>query len=214
MLQDMQDRAIPHLSEAALNEWGSHVEAVLRGIAHALNNRAAALSAVIELSEEPAEEPEVIRSILETELDRVQALAHVVRIIGAPRGGTEAFAPADAAAEALAVLDLHSDARDRGVTVEATQAAPIRVARWLFVRALVALAAGLPPSDHTSGPATITLVEDGEWLVARITGAGSTRPSALATELARAMDGEPLADPGGYGFRIPTLAALRRREGH
>src|SRR5687767_8277197 len=93
----------PTLSAAALNEWRQHVESVLRGIAHALNNRATALSAVIELSQDPVEEPSITNSILATELERVRSLTAAVRSIGAPRSGVEAFAPGDAAAEALAV---------------------------------------------------------------------------------------------------------------
>ena len=64
-------------SPAALDEWMQHVESVLRGIAHALNNRASAISGAIELSDE-RDESLAVKSILGTELERVLDLANVV----------------------------------------------------------------------------------------------------------------------------------------
>lgn len=191
------------LSAAALGEWNQHVEHVLRGIAHALNNRAAALSAVIKLSREPEDDPGVTSSILGTELERVSDLVSVVRSIGAPRQGMEAFAPRDAAAEALAVLKLHAEQRDRVVSIDANSAPPIRVPRWMYVRSLIVLGASA---------SAMTVAEDGEWLVTRADGANTPAhsPSTFVAEMARLMGGEPLN--GQLGFRVPTLAALRQRE--
>ncbi|MEX2152964.1 MAG: hypothetical protein WD825_06455 [Gemmatimonadaceae bacterium] len=198
------------LSATALEEWSGHVECVLRGIAHALNNRAAALSAVIELSQDPADEPATTRAILATELARVQGLTAVVRSLGAPRSGAEAFGPGDAALEALAVLEMHSEHRNRTVSIDAGSAPPVRMPRWMYVRALIVMGATV---SRTTGDIKITVAGDGDWVVARVEGAGA--PSAgltpYVTELARAMGGEPLAER--YGFRVPTLVALRQREG-
>lgn len=214
MAQDTQAHPIPEFSEAALSEWVGHVEAALAGITHALNNRAAALSAIIELSDEPAEDAAVIRSLLTAELDRVQTLSQAVRLAGSPKSGVEAFSPADAAREARTVLEFHADVRDRGVTIDAVKAPPVRVARWQFVRAIIALAAGRSRDRGTGdGAATITIVEEGDWLLTRVDGAPGRGPTALVMELARAMDGEPVTESGCYGFRVPTLSALRRREG-
>src|SRR5436853_6314853 len=86
-------RVIPDLSAAALYEWNYNVESIMRGVAHSLNNRAAALSAMIELSSDPGVEDSVtIPSILTSELERVRHLAAVVRTIGRPRSGVGAFA--------------------------------------------------------------------------------------------------------------------------
>lgn len=191
------------------------MESVLRGIAHALNNRATALSAVIELSQDPVEEPSITNSILATELERVQSLTAAVRSIGAPKSGVEAFAPGDAAAEALAVLELHAELRDRTVSIEASSAPPIRMPRWMYVRALIVMAA----SASRAGLYTkVTVVEEGDWVVARVGGAEtaggpkrSTDLTPYVMELTLAMGGEPLVEH--YGFRVPSLVALRRREG-
>jgi hypothetical protein len=185
----------------------------MRGIAHALNNRAAALSAVIELSRDPTDDPAVTGSILGSELERVQGLGAVIRSLGAPRAGAEAFAPSDAADEALEVLKLHAEQRDRTITIDASSAPPTRVPKWMFVRSLIALAvAGSRGLLAATTNLRITIFEDGDAIVASVDGAysASTSASPYMCELARAMGGEPLDDP--LGFRVPTLAALRRHE--
>jgi hypothetical protein len=148
-------------------------------------------------------------------LERVQGLGAVITTLGQPRAGTEAFAPRAAADEALEVLKLHGQHRDRTITIDASSAPPTRVPRWMFVRSLIALAVaasrGLLASTTNL---SISVVEDGEgeWIVASVDGAytPSTTASPYMCELARAMGGEPLDKP--LGFRVPTLTALRRRE--
>jgi hypothetical protein len=217
MAEDTRDEgtpAAPELSAAALREWNQTVESVMRGIAHALNNRAAALSAVIELSRDPTDDPTVTGSILGSELERVQGLGNVIRSIGQPRAGTEAFAPRDAADEAIEVLKLHAEQRDRTITIDASSAPPTRVPKWMFVRSLIALAiAGSRGLLASTTNLRITVVEDGDSIVASVDGAytPSTTASPYMCELTRAMGGEPLDKP--LGFRVPTLTALRRREG-
>jgi hypothetical protein len=147
-------------------------------------------------------------------LERVLDLAKAVRTIGPPRSGIEAFAPRDAADDALEVLKLHAEHRERTVTIEASSAPPTRVPRWMFVRSLIALgvAAGTGMRDRTAH-LRIAILEDGPWVAVRAEGvsARSAVSSPYMSELARAMGGEPLEKE--LGFRVPTLAALRQREG-
>ena len=199
-----RDHHPPELSAAAQLEWNAHVEAVLRGVAHALNNRSAALSALIQLSDDGEDAP-TLRGILATELERVTGLAAAIRSIGTPRAGEEAFAPGDAANEALEVLQLHSDMRNVAAQLEVRDAAPVRVQRWMFVRSLIVLAA-----QAARAGGRVELASAGDDLVARVSGA-TPEPSVYVREVARAMGGEALDD--GRGFRLPTLATLRRREG-
>ena len=197
---------VPDVTPEALREWTHHVESVLRGLAHALNNRAAALSAVIELSREPDDDPAATREILEGEMERVGELVRVVRGMGMPRNDVEAIAPADLVADVESILALHADLRHRTVKVRADGAPPVRVHRWMLLRALVAMGATARPAPGEREIA-LTLAAADDWLVASAPGARSL----YAHERARAMAGEPL--PGGAGFRIPTLDSLRRREG-
>jgi hypothetical protein len=205
----MSDTA--QLSAAAQREWGEHVENVMRGLAHALNNRAAALAGVVAVATNP-EVGQDADSILGEELGRVQELVGVVRSIGAPQTGPETFAPADAAREALAILALHADQRDHSVSIDAASAPPTRLPRWMFVRSLVALAAtAAHGAVDTKAPVVLSIAESGDWLIVRADTSPTTPLSRLTTELARAMGGDLLESQ--LGFRVPTLAAVRRREG-
>jgi hypothetical protein len=184
-----------------MTEWNEHVESILRGVAHALNNRAAALSAAIELARDaPADDESAASGILSPELERLKQMADAVASVGTPRRVKEAFAPSDAAAEAERVLRMHATTRDAG-PMEVRSISPVRVERWMFVRALIALAAGA----HD-----VRIVDDGDWVCVRAM--GTSAESVLVGELARLMEGEPVSDASGRGFRIPSLASLRRRE--
>ena len=194
------------LSAGAQEEWSLHVEAILRGVAHALNNRAATLSALIQLADDSEPAP-TLRAILATELERVTGLAAAIRSIGAPRAGEEAFAVADAASEALQVLALHADHRDATTVIDTRDAAPVRVRRWMFVRALIVLAAN---AGRASSNVRIEITSSSNDLDVRL---ASEAPavSSFLQEVVRAMGGETRSD--GLGFRLPTLASIRQREG-
>ncbi len=197
------------LSPAAMSEWDGHVEGVLRGVAHALNNRAASMSALTTLCMEPDYTRESTRDVLASEVDRLHDIVAVIRAIGAPRGNVEAFDPADAARSAKAVLALHAGLRDRVVTISAS-AGPIRAHRWMFVRAVVVLACRVAAADRT--PAiTLSLSDRDGWVYVVGEGATHTARSAFLDEIVPALGGEPL--PGAAGFRVPSLATLRQREG-
>lgn len=209
---DRQERdADRELSAEALREWEGHVEHVLRGLAHALNNRATAVSAVLELSNEPDHGVVSASALLTTEVQRLLELVDVVRTIGESRGEVEAFEPRDAASTARLAIGLHADLRECPVAIDVATAAPVRTHRWMFVRALIALAASAAP-ERAAGAITVVVTEDDGWVVVRAAGAAApSRLSPYTAEIVRAMGGEPL--PGALAFRLPTLAALRRREG-
>lgn len=208
MSVDHQEASRPELSAAALGEWCGHVESILRGIAHALNNRAAALSAVLELARDPEEEPSVYAPILSTELQRVGDLVSTVRALSAAKQSVDAFTAHEAAAEATIALANHPMARERRVAFESGSAPPVRAARWMYVRALIALGAN---ALQASAETTIQITGEGDWVVTRAKSDAGVRAGAYVREIASAMGGEPLSD--GAGFRVPSLAAIRKREG-
>jgi hypothetical protein len=213
-MEDTATDPLPDLSAAALREWQQLTEQLLRGIAHSLNNRAAAISAVLELSRDPDEDGSATTAILGSEFERVQQMVMVLRAIGTPLPRVDAFDPGDAAREARIVLGFHAEQRYRAVRFDAEGAPPTRVPRWLFVRALIALGADASrDSDGEETPVTVIVEGDADWLVARVASrAVGAVLSCYGTELAAAMGGEPLR--GALGFRVPSLAAIRRREGH
>lgn len=196
----------PTFTKAALEEWTRVVEHVLRGIAHSLNNRAAALSAAIELASDPTEDASVVASILTPELGRVSELVAIVRTVSVPRP-SEAFLPVEASKDALAVLRIHPDHRERRFAFTGGDATPIRVPRWLFARALIVLGV---LAARRNADIEISAQERGDWIEVRATTA--VEESAYLAEAAHAMGGETLSGDSA-GFRVPTLAAIRRREG-
>jgi hypothetical protein len=206
---EREDASRPELIATALSEWSRHVDTILRGVGHSLNNRAAALSAVLELARDPEEDPAVYASILSTELERVTELAATVRAVGAARHAADAFTVAEAVDDAFAALSQHPMARDRRVSFDVAAAPAMRVQRWMYVRALIALGGnGMQASSNT----TIRVTGDGDWVVTRAHADNlAVKQGPYVTEIARAMGGEPL--PDGSGFRVPSLAAVRKREG-
>jgi len=198
---DTSDGQVPDalaLSAAALAEWNEQVETTLRGVAHALNNRAAALSAVMELSRAPTgDDLPAITSMLGEELERLGTLGAVVRSIGAPRRAVEAFAPGDVADEVGRILWLRGM---HEVVIDAHAASPVRVERWMFLRAVLMVAAR---SER------VRVVDDGDWIT--VTGVRAA-PSALVQELALHMEGEPVDNGTERGFRVRNLSSVRRRE--
>ena len=206
-------RSDPTLSPAAIQEWERHLEQVMRGVAHALNNRAASVSAVLELSFDPGEDGAPTRALLGAEVQRLRDLAEVVRTVGSPRGAVEALSPADAAAAARVVVSLHADLRERSITIDGAGASPIRVPRWLFVRALVALAADASAGGPSNAVA-IRIRDDQDWVIVSALPSATLpaqKPSDYLREAAAALGGEVLRET--LGFRLPSLAGLRRREG-
>lgn len=195
-------------SDAAIREWNDHVEAMMRGVAHSLNNRAAALSAVLELSRERDEDPAGTNAILRTELARVRDMASAVRLMGPQRAGAEAFAPEDVVEQASSLMRLDSD-QTLPLTIEARGAPPVRAERWMFIRALVILGVRARPTATGANLITMRLGAEDDWLVVELVDARAGE-SRYLTELVAAMDGELAAD---RGFRLPTLAVVRRREG-
>lgn len=210
MIEDTVADISPDLSAAALREWGSIVEGVLRGIAHSLNNRASAISAVLDLSRDPDEESSAVGAILGTEMERVKELVTVVRALGTALPRADAFSVDEAAADAARVVALHGDLRDCTVAFDVGPA-PTRVPRWMLVRALIALVAHAATTAKTRA-VTVSTAQDDDWIVVRVRERDDAADqSPYTAELAAAMGGELLAD--AFGFRIPTLTAVRRREG-
>lgn len=202
--------AHPALGEAALREWQSIAEQVMRGIVHSLNNRSAALSAVLELSRDAGDDATGVVSILSTEIQRVAELSRLGRTLAVPRDVEEAIDVAHAAEEAALVLRFHAGLRERTVTIVASGAPPVRAAKWRLVRALVTLGCSAGEAVPDRGSASVVVTGEGDWLVARAANAPGA-PSAYTVAMARAMGGDALERE--LGFRVPSLAAIRRREG-
>ena len=97
------------------------------------------------------------------------------------------------------------------MAIDAVAASPTRVPRWMYVRALIALTSAAARANRASS-VNVVVADAGDWVAAKAEGVPpQSAPSDYVKEISRAMGGSPLET--GFGFRVPTLAALRRREG-
>ena len=89
-----------------------------------------------------------------------------------------------------------------------------RIATACGSRVAASVAASRRDGSGAPGTGAVAIEVDGEagWVVIRATGRGlAPGLTPYVLETARAMGGEPLDD--ALGFRLPSLAELRRREG-
>ncbi len=201
--------------------WARLSDSLIGGIAHALSNRIATLSALSELmrmEDAPSENAEMLRK----EVGRLELLVQHLRLLG-----DESAAPAEAlqlpevTSAAIRLHQYHRDFRDVTVVVGGdTTVQPVHVARSRLVRVLLmllaasAVAAGRENAVHANFSADDALVRvklgpDGKakW---------SADPSDALLEGARAWlgDGEGSISRDGATImlELPSLAAVRKRE--
>lgn len=191
------------------SEWTRFVEFVLRGIAHSLNNRAAAINAVMELAGDPDDDVASTVSILRTELEKVSELSSVARAIGAPRTSEDAFLSSDALRHARSVLSMHSELREREIVIDVSSRQPMRGPEAAYFRATMLLAAGTT-NGAASPELRISVRDESSTVTTVVAGTADARVSPAIVEMVRALGGEPLS--GAYGFSVPTLESIRPRE--
>lgn len=202
------------LDAGALAEWVALSESLLRGLVHALNNRLTALAAFGELAALGDAEFAPDR-VLPGELDRLQELGALFRLLVSDDGPPEAMALRVVVDDALALHAHHAGTRVARCIVE-YQGAPatLRVPRWALLRLLLAaLDAGRRSAEGARRDVVVLRVtSDDEWVTLRLDGPVPLGTSPCAMAMARLCGAAPAteADPGA--IRIPTLPELRRRE--
>ena len=198
--------------------WADESDAIVRGLAHALSNRILALGMAGESLDDPDERARAdARAQVRVEAERLAQITRLLKLL--PRDGQgrpQALQLAEVLADALALHAHHLELRDSPVsTAVAASALPVRVERWALLRALVLLvaAARRAARDATSrGGAVVISVEgsDEECWVRSEGRLGA--PGGDLESLATAMGGRVESD-GGLRLVLPSLAAVRRREG-
>lgn len=197
-------------------DWNSLTDALLRGVAHALSNRAGALTALRDLGTSDDEG----RELLAGEIQRLTELIRLLRLVPAERSAlAEALEVPLLVRDAVAVLGLHAQARDVRWTVTVSGAPqPVRAERWVLLRVLLLLCAGALADAAAQGAGELrvtTAGDDAATLASITTGNASTRwrvPDAYARMLADRAGAELRWADGPLELRLPTLAELRRRE--
>lgn len=198
-------------------DWSSLTDALLRGVAHALSNRAGALTALRDLGSSDDEG----RELLGGEIERLAQLLRLLRLVPAEPGASpEALDVAAVVRDAVAVLGLHPQARDLRWTLPVVGTPqPVRAERWVLLRALLLLCAGALADSTARGASELAVTTSGDasTTVVSIGGDDATatrwrEPSAYARALATRLGAGLSWDEGPLELRLPTLGELRRVE--
>ncbi|HTK50047.1 MAG TPA: hypothetical protein VL328_18835 [Gemmatimonadaceae bacterium] len=195
------------------DDWSTISNELLHGLVHALNNRMAALGALVELArlgDEPGDTLEGLSDEL-TMLGQVNAL---FALLPERRSEPEALELSAALDDALRLHAHHPRLRHVGCEALVDDAlSPVRAPRWALVRALVLLvhaAKRAGESLQDRGVATIQLRADGPEVVVRVEAPGT--PAAELLALAERCGARAEREGDALTLRLPTLAELRRRE--
>ncbi|HUF31023.1 MAG TPA: hypothetical protein VMM77_10255 [Gemmatimonadaceae bacterium] len=201
--------------------WASLSDSLVGGIAHALSNRIATLSALSELmrmGDMPTENADMLRN----EVGRLESIVQHLRLLGDESATTaEALQLPEVTAAAVVLHGYHRDFRDVTVVVGGDiTVQPVHVARSRIVRVLLmllaasAMAAGRDHAVHATfsgegASVRLTLGPDGaeDW---------SWEPSDALIDGARAFltddEGSVSRDGSTIRLELPSLAAVRTRE--
>ena len=210
-------------------------DGILRGVAHALSNRVAALSGVAGLVDFGNLPPNRLSQALGSEVSQLGQLVEMLRLLPSdvrPRG--EAI---ELRTLLPAVVALHADLRDVACTVQDDRnAQPVHLGRSVFVHAVLLLV-DVAKRDALRGRGSVSLSYRGDstWVTVAVeslggvtlpTGGGSADEErelrrGLAAAVAQLdpsliVDVKPRSERPGNGLRLelrlPTLLEVRRRE--
>jgi hypothetical protein len=213
-------------------------DGILRGVAHALSNRVAALSGVAGLVDFGKLQTDRLSRALGSEVSQLGQLVELLRLLPAdarPRG--EAIELKTLLPTVVALHALHADLRDVPCTIQHDREAhPVHLSRSTFVHAvLVLIDAAKRDALRDRGAVSLSYVGDAAWVtvaVESLPGAapqpavGSAGADLELTRLVRnaVADLDPAlavaiqrrSQRPGSGLRLelrlPTLLEVRRRE--
>jgi alkylhydroperoxidase/carboxymuconolactone decarboxylase family protein YurZ len=197
--------------DEGLDEWALLSESLIRGLVHALNNRLTALSAFAELAA-LGDEEFAPATILPAELVRLHRVSAHFRLLLSEETPAEAL---EVGALLDDVLALHEHLpRVRTVRCEVVRQGaptPVRVSRWRMLRLLLVLIESGTRVAEARGQERIELhlapFDDG--LLLQVEAAEVT---PYARTLAAHCSATIEIEAGRATVRLPSLAALRRRE--
>jgi hypothetical protein len=213
-------------------------DGILRGVAHALSNRVAALSGVAGLVDFGNLPLNRLSRALGSEVSQLGQLVEMVRLLPSdarPRG--EAIELRTMLPAVVALHALHADLRDVACTVQDDRnAQPVHLGRSVFVHAVLLLV-DVAKRDALRGRGSVSLSYRGDstWVTVAVeslggvtlpTGGGSADEErelrrGLAAAVAQLdpsliVDVKPRSERPGNGLRLelrlPTLLEVRRRE--
>lgn len=195
---------------AGCEAWLAASDGLVAGVHHALNNRVATMSALVQLASlDPEPGPDALRALRE-ELER---LAGTLRLVGMlPRRPGEGPIPLqlpDLLPDVLALARQHRELRDVEVAVELPPGLPpVLAPETALAHALLALLVGAGAAARGRGAARaeVRVSADDRWVSLE---AEPADPAGLAALFAAAGGGAEAAGARMVA-RLPTLAEGRR----
>ncbi len=210
--------AEPHPAIARAR-WLEVQDALLRGVAHALSNRIATVSAAVYMLEHRDVTPEQAATSLRDATERMDELLQLLRLLPS-RDDTsfEPVMPRDVVEQAVTLHGHHGDLREVPVTVRYEgDVLPVWVEPHAFLQALLL---ALTAAARSAGTEVVLLVRGDEDRIGfAVYPAGDASADAARTAEAAAAAGQclrsaqgtaaPRAD-GGCDLSLPTLTSVRR----
>jgi hypothetical protein len=212
---------------AAAQAWLVVSDALLRGLNHALSNRAAtvgAVSGVLDATEPPSA---AIVDVLRDEAARLDELLQLARLLPGQRGGPEPVHLPDVVPAAVALHGYHFDLRDTPCLLEgeatvmpvlADPTALTHALLLLLTVAKLAAAGGTVALRHDGDDERVTLTVDAlppDEATASVPAEEEAMLTAARTLLAASdatVEHRALAHGARYALTLPTLTAARRAE--
>lgn len=209
-------------------------DGILRGVAHALSNRVAALSGVAGLVEFGDMTSQRIAKALGSEVGQLHALVELVRLLPVdPRARAEAIELQAMLPQIVALHAMHGELRDVSCSVQHDRAAlPVHVLRPVLVYGmLILIDTAKRDALPSQGSVTVGYRGDPEGVSIGVESRHGDGAASTATDAATHRDRigtmfrqlDPTLDPGvdqvagewkglRLALRLPTLAEVRRRE--
>lgn len=189
-------------------EWTVLFEELLRGLAHALNNRVTALSACAELAAIDGEP--VDANVLKMEITRLHQVSALVGGIATRGHDAEALEIRPVLEEALAIYHHHPRMRsDHGAIAQSGLVLPVRVPRGTLLRLLLLMIDAMRRSADRAR-VEVRLAGDEQLVTVEIETLEPSGGDAVA--LAAACGGVVKTAGGVWRLELPSLLALRRQE--
>lgn len=191
--------------------WLPELEAIARGVAHSMSNRAGALGALVELGD--AAHPEGQAGI-RSELARLYEVNALLKLLVAPpRGEAEALTLAEVCSDAARLHSLRLDLRDVPCAVVADRDVAVRTDRVRLLQLLVVLLA----RAGTRAPARLAMEVSGTESESRVhltgvAGAPASHGSHDLHAYARELGALLTEGRDEVVLVLPSLQEIRRRE--
>lgn len=201
--------------------WSDIADSLVGGIAHALSNRVATLSALGELMRMDGDVSEGA-TMLRQEAGRFEAIVQSLRLLGNEAGvSAEAVELRELLDQALALHKFHRDLRDVEIAVESDERVPpVRIERRRAIHGLVMLLA-VAATAAVERQQTVRVRLAGDESAVRLTlavsdgedvGTASSRLVNDARALLETSDGTVTIENGAIVLGLPALGALREKE--